>query len=120
MKRWLLLGLALAGAPAAASIVVGSKAFPESYLLAEIMAQALEASGQPVDRRFGFEGTLVAFEALKRSEIDVYPEYSGTLREVILEGRPANWLESAGVSVLPGFGFSNSYGLAVRRETARR
>lgn len=120
MKR---LAVALAfclATPAAAAVAVGSKAFPESYLLAEMMAQAIEAEGLVVERRFGFEGTLVCFEALRRGEIQVYPEYTGTLREVILGGRPLEALSESGVAMLPAFGFSNSYGLAVRRDTAER
>ena len=50
-------------------IVVGSKNFTESYLLAEIMAQALEADGLTVERRFGFGGTKICYEALRVGEI---------------------------------------------------
>ena len=65
-------------------IAVGSKNFTEGYVLAEIMAQLLESRGIPVERRFGFGGTLVAFEALRAGEIDVYAEYTGTIGQVIL------------------------------------
>ena len=65
-------------------ISVGSKTFTESYVLAEIMAQLLEANGHEVSRRFGFGGTLIAFQALRNGDIDVYPEYTGTISEVIL------------------------------------
>ncbi len=44
---------------------IGSKNFPESYLLAEIAAQWLEADGVNVERVPGFGGTKLAFEALK-------------------------------------------------------
>ena len=50
--------------PEARTIVVGSKTFPESYLLAEIMAQLLEHAGLACQRRFGFGGTLLCYEAL--------------------------------------------------------
>ena len=65
-------------------IAVGSKNFTESYVLAEVMAQMLESRGIRVERKFGFGGTLVAFEALQAGDIDVYAEYTGTISQVIL------------------------------------
>jgi len=45
-------------------IIVASKNFNESYLLAEIMSQLLEIGGFSVERKFGLGGTLVCYEAL--------------------------------------------------------
>ena len=112
------------GQPPAQPIVVGSKTFTESYVLAEIMAELLEANGETVERKFGFGGTLVSFEALRRGEIDVYGEYTGTIREVILEpGAPedlAAALAPLGAEPLAEFGFDNTYALVVTAETAAR
>ena len=88
VNRWVLLtsclcfcsGLGAQSEP----IVVGSKNFTESYVLGEVMALLLESRGIPVERRFGFGGTLVAFEALRAGEIDVYAEYTGTISQTIL------------------------------------
>ena len=66
------------------TVVVGSKNFGESYLLAEIAAQVLEAKGFPVIRQFGLGGTLICYEALRNGEIDLYPEYTGTLSQAVL------------------------------------
>ena len=63
---------------------VGSKAFAESHVLAEVVAQYLEARGFQVERRLGLGGTLVAFGALEAGDIALYPEYTGTLKQVIL------------------------------------
>ena len=130
--RW-LAGVAIAGlwmaSPASAQqpLVVGSKTFAESYILAEIMAQLLEAEGYEVDRRFGFGGTLVTFEALQAGAIDVYPEYSGTMQHTILTSGAdfgtdafAAEVESLGLRTLETFGFNNTYALAVTGETAER
>ena len=68
-----------------APIVIGSKPFGESYLLAEIFAQLLEARGHTVTRRLGLGGTEILFPALVRGDIDVYPEYSGSGLRVILK-----------------------------------
>src|SRR3954469_5054760 len=59
-------------------IIVASKPFGESYLLAEIFSQLLEARGFRVDRRPGLGATEIAFGALRTGAIDVYPEYTGT------------------------------------------
>ena len=41
------------------AIVIGSKNFNESYLLAELIARLIEEEGVEVKRRFGLGGTLV-------------------------------------------------------------
>ena len=46
-------------------VVVASKPFGESYVLAEIFAQLLEARGVAVDRRPGLGATEIAFRALR-------------------------------------------------------
>lgn len=119
----LLAPLATAQQP----LVVGSKTFAESYILAEIMAQLLEAEGYEVDRRFGFGGTLVTFEALQAGAIDVYPEYSGTMQHTILTSAAdfgteafSAEVESLGLETLATFGFNNTYALAVTGDTAER
>src|SRR6185437_13370146 len=65
-------------------IVIASKPFAESYILAEMFAQLLEAHGWHVDRRLGLGGTAIAYAALRGGSIDVYPEYTGTGLLVIL------------------------------------
>jgi osmoprotectant transport system permease protein len=119
----LLCLLAIAKAEPA-PIVVGSKTFTESYLLAEIMAQLLDSRGFAVERQFGFGGTLICFQALRAGEIDVYPEYSGTISETILHdgahpSGEAGELAAMGLETLPAFGFDNTYALAVTAATAR-
>jgi osmoprotectant transport system permease protein len=109
-------------------IVIGCKQDVEGQVLAEIMAQLLEDRGFAVDRRFSLGGTLICFEALKRGSIDVYPEYSGTVEQAILQlpGRVshAHMREELGrrfnVEMLDFFGFSNTYALAMSRATAER
>ena len=69
----------------ARAIVIGCKPDVEGQVLAEIMAQLLEDRGFTVERRYSLGGTLICFEALKRGSVDVYPEYSGTLAQAILQ-----------------------------------
>ena len=75
-------------AAAPAPVVVGSKPFGESYILAEIFAQLMEARGIAVDRRPGLGATEIAFGALRSGAADVYPEYTGTGLLAILGRRP--------------------------------
>jgi len=112
-------------------VVVASKPFGESYLLAELFAQLLEARGFAVDRRLGLGATEIAFGALRAGEIDVYPEYTGTGLLAILGAPPdpdpaqvfatvsREFRNRYGARWLPSLGFQNTYAIAVRRETAR-
>lgn len=72
---------ATGGANPAASgaIKVGSADFPESVLLGEIYAQALEKKGLTVERKFSIGSRENYLKALTGGEIDVIPEYTGSL-----------------------------------------
>jgi glycine betaine/choline ABC-type transport system substrate-binding protein len=60
------------------SITVGSKNFTEEFILGNIYAQALEAAGYTVKTQFNLGSEQIAYRALKRGQIDAYPEYTGT------------------------------------------
>ncbi|HZT11238.1 MAG TPA: glycine betaine ABC transporter substrate-binding protein [Candidatus Baltobacteraceae bacterium] len=62
----------------AGSIAVGSKNFTEDITIAEIYAAALERAGLKVDRRMNLGATQIALAAMRRGDIDLYPEYTGT------------------------------------------
>ncbi|MEE8235823.1 MAG: glycine betaine ABC transporter substrate-binding protein [Gammaproteobacteria bacterium] len=106
-------------------VIIGSKNFTESYLLAEMMAQLLETRGVLVRRQFGFGGTKVSFQALVNGEIDAYPEYTGTIALVILDGDSdmnsvdiRAGLEPMGLEILAPLGFNNTYAVAVAADIA--
>src|SRR5579872_2345529 len=132
MLRFPIIVVALLVAwPAAAlarPVVIGCKQDVEGQVLAEIMAQLLEDRGFAVQRRFSLGGTLICFEALKRGSIDVYPEYSGTVEQAILQtpgqvshARMRELLRQLyNLEMLDFFGFSNTYALALSRKTAER
>jgi len=114
------------------TVVVASKPFAESYILAEMFAQLLESRGIRVARRMGLGATELAFQALRNGAIDVYPEYTGTGLLAVLGEEPKGsaadvhrrvsrvFQERWGVHWLPPLGFENTYAIAVRRETAER
>ena len=94
-------------------IRVGSKHFTEGYILSEMLSQILESRGFVVERKFNLGGTLVCFEALKNGEIDIYPEYTGTITKEILRG-DLNELERLGLHISEPYGFNNTYSLVVK------
>lgn len=114
-------------------IVVGSKNFTESDLLAEIVAQQIERrTGLRVDRRLHLGGTFVCHEAMLAGEIDAYVEYSGTAFTAVLQHAPIHDPDSVDRTVareyadrfdlawLRPFGFNNTFAIAVRRRDAER
>jgi osmoprotectant transport system substrate-binding protein len=85
----LAAGLALPGCGMHRDAVgIGSKNFTESLLLGELYAQVIEDNGHPTRRRLDLGGTDIAMEALRRGEIDLYPEYTGTALLVVLKAKP--------------------------------
>jgi osmoprotectant transport system substrate-binding protein len=61
------------------AITVGSFNFPESEVLAEIYAQALEARGFTVDRQLDVGPRELLIPALQRGLVELVPEYQGSL-----------------------------------------
>src|SRR5438067_9765912 len=112
-------------------VTVGSKDFTESILLAEIVAQMLEAQNIEVDRRFDLGGNL-AHSALIGGQIDLYPEYTGTAFTAILHHQPITdpkavydqvqreYNQQFNLSISQPLGFDNTFAILVRGEDARR
>jgi len=112
-------------------IVVGSKDFTESVILAEILAQMLEKQGIAVERKLELGGNI-AHDGLLSNEIDVYPEYTGTAYTAILKHPPitdpqavydqtkAEYADKFKLTLSPSLGFSNDFAILVRGEVARK
>ena len=112
-------------------VTIGSKDFTESVLLAEVVAQMLEARGVPVERRFELGGNL-PHDALVSGTLDLYPEYTGTSYTAILHHAPIGdpravydqvKQEYAGkfnVSVSAPLGFENTFAILIRGDEARK
>jgi len=102
-----------------AALVVGSKPMAEGYLLAEMTAALLEDRGFTVERRLGLGGSTITFSALEAGELDLYPEYTGTLTRSIFS-RPSMTgealdaaLAGRGLGLPVRFGFVNNYAITV-------
>ena len=123
--KWLLIASMLCSSVAfARPIIVGSKKFTESVILGEVALLSLKHAQLEAQHRPEFGGTRILWNALKSGDIDVYPEYSGTIIEEILR-RPVNTFEEMrellameGIGVGPRLGFNNTYALGMRRERA--
>ena len=124
----LAAGFAFATVAAAAELVVGSKRFTESYILAEIVAGTARQAGEAhVTVKPGLGNTAVVFSALRSGAIDLYPEYTGTIVHELLQGKAGaslaeinRALEPFGVAASVRLGFGNTYALAMAEATAER
>jgi osmoprotectant transport system substrate-binding protein len=116
-------------AAVSAQVRVGSKNFTEQFIVAEIYAQALEAAGIKVERKINLGGTLIAHKALEEKQIDLYPEYTGTMLLAVLKSEPMNDRKAVyekvkadyavrGLVVLNEAPLNNTYNMVVRPETA--
>jgi osmoprotectant transport system permease protein len=131
----LAVGIAAATAPLVGftgrpTYLIGAKNFSEQYILADLMADAIDADGGQARQRVGL-GSAVAFRALAAGEIDAYVDYSGTLwtnvlhrtdnppRAQMLAELTAELKRRYGVRVLGALGFENAYALAMREDRAR-
>jgi osmoprotectant transport system permease protein len=111
-----------------AGIVVASKPFTESFLLSEMAAQIVEATGETkAIRKFGLGGPQLVMDGLLNKDLDVDVNYSGTLvlsmfpnKRQVSEGELADALRARGLRISRSLGFNNTYALAVRTETARK
>src|SRR5215472_9198524 len=87
------------------SIVVGSGDFPESEIVAEIYAQALQANGFEIGRRMGIGSRETYVPALKDHSIDLVPEYIGNLLLYFAPNSTATMLDAVELELykkLPG------------------
>lgn len=114
------------------TLVVGGKNFTEQYILAHMIAELLKAHGYPAEAKPGLASGDVILSALRRGDIDMYVEYSGTawtgfLKQPTEVGIDADWVyeqtakgmkEQFGLDYLPTLGFSNAYVFAVPRAFA--
>lgn len=128
--RLLLPLLVLASAAAVAAekqkpVVVGSKKFTESVILADAIAGLVQASGTPAVHRRELGGTRILWNALLAGEIDAYPEYTGTITGEILSSEApsgaaalAAALARRGLRMTAPLGFDNTYAIGVRRDIA--
>ncbi|BDG10599.1 glycine betaine ABC transporter substrate-binding protein [Anaeromyxobacter paludicola] len=116
------LSLLLAAIPA---VRVGSKKFTESVLLGDLAAGLVAGAGARAETVRELGGTRVLWEALRRGELDLYPEYTGTLaREILGADRPLDLdalrdrLAPLGAGLTGPLGFEDTYAVGMRADRA--
>jgi osmoprotectant transport system substrate-binding protein len=113
-------------------ITIGSKFFTEQVVLAELLAQHIEAkTGIPVIRKTNLGGTLLVHKALLAGELDLYVEYTGTALTAVLNESPqgdsnavynrVKWLYSDRfhLEVTEPLGFENTFAMVIRGDDAQ-
>ena len=115
-----------------ARITIGSKFFTEQVILAELLAQHIEArTGIPVVRKTNLGGTLLVHKALEAGDLDLYVEYTGTALTAVLNETPSG--DSSSVynrvkqlysdrfhfEVTEPLGFENTFAMVIRGDDAK-
>ena len=109
-------------------LTVGGTNFSEQEIVAEIYAQCLEAAGFAVDTKLKIGSREIVLPALEKGDIDLYPEYVGTLL-TFLDGEPTSdvdktvsdlqaALKAKGLQVLEPAEAEDKNGFAVTKATA--
>jgi osmoprotectant transport system substrate-binding protein len=118
--------------PASSKIIIGSKFFTEQVVLAELLAQHIEAkTGIPVIRKTNLGGTLLVHKALLAGELDLYVEYTGTALTAVLNETPNGdssavfqrvqkaYSERFHLEVAEPLGFENTFAMVIRGDDAK-
>ncbi|WP_333846406.1 ABC transporter permease/substrate-binding protein [Limnohabitans sp.] len=112
---------------------IGSKRFTESYILAHVLAQTAQTAtavpsgkSNKVEVLAGLGNTAIVYAALQAGNIDLYPEYTGTIDQEILKNKTPSslaamreQLKPLGLGVDIALGFNNGYALAMRGDRAQ-
>jgi osmoprotectant transport system substrate-binding protein len=133
MRRLLLLTLAVTFLTSCRApkpqIVIGSKFFTEQVVLAELLAQHIEArTGIHVERKTNLGGTLLVHKAMQAGQVDLYVEYTGTALNAVLNESPTG--DSSAVyqrvkqlygqrfnfEITEPLGFENTFAMVIRGE----
>ncbi len=132
LGAWLLMLACAAGAAAdeaPSRITIGSKKFTESVILGEIASGLFTAEHHPTAHLRELGGSRVLWNALLTGDIDIYPEYTGTLLKELLAKDPdaekgigavREKLARRGILIGAPLGFNNTYALGMRKLQASR
>ena len=113
-------------------VIVGSKDFTESRILAELVGQVIESrTDLAVERQTELSGDLCHRE-LVAGQIDMYVEYTGTAFTAVLKHKPISdprqvydqvkrdYASQFSVEWLEPLGFNNTFAILVRGADAQR
>jgi osmoprotectant transport system substrate-binding protein len=114
-------------------ITIGSKFFTEQVILAELLAQHIEAkTGIPVERKTNLGGTLLVHKAMQAGQLDLYVEYTGTALTAVLNESPQGdsnavytrvkqlYSERFHFEVTEPLGFENTFAMVIRGDDGQK
>jgi len=108
-------------------LIIGSKKFTESVILGEIINYTLKNTGINTEHKKELGGTRVLWNALLNGDIDIYPEYTGTILYEILAGENIfefdeleQKLNEYDVGISKSLGFNNTYALGMKNSEAKK
>ena len=97
------------------AITLGTKNFPEEFILGQLYLQALEAKGYTVNLKNNIGSTEVIDTALTSGKIDMYPEYTGT---IVQEVQKSNTVpKSAAATYAQAKAFEEARGFTLLNQT---
>jgi len=106
-------------------VTVGSKSFTESVILGELVSHLVQNADGSAIHRQAMGGTRVLWNALKNGDIDIYPEYTGTITQEILSGQQIESIEDLrqaiaahGIRMTRSLGFNNTYAIGMQEKHA--
>jgi len=117
---------------AGTTVVIGTKNFPEEFILGQLYKQALQAKGFTVSYKENIGSTELIQTSLTSGKINFYPEYTGVIVQVVFHKKSsgktarATWqlaqqLEAAkGYTVLNPTPFFDTDVVAVTNATAKK
>lgn len=115
-------------------ITIGSKFFTEQVILAELLAQHIEArTGISVERKTNLGGTLLVQKAMQSGGLDLYVEYTGTALTAVLNESPGSdsstaiynrvkqaYAQRFQMEVTEPLGFENTFAMVIRGTDAQQ
>ena len=108
------------------TITVGSKKFTENVLLGEIVTQLIRTQNVNAIHIRELGGTRILWNALLKGDVDVYPDYTGTIIEEILADENVtndnlkDKLSQHGIGIVYPLGFNNTYAIGMKKEEAEK
>ncbi len=123
----LIISLEIIGQANEKVIKVGSKKFTENVILGEMITQLIQQKNIKAEHLKEIGGTRVLWNALLKGDIDIYPEYTGTIKEEILAGKNIkdnqqlkSYLDSIGIEISKPLGFNDTYAIGMKKEKAEK
>ncbi|WP_405564528.1 glycine betaine ABC transporter substrate-binding protein [Streptomyces sp. NBC_01180] len=114
------------------TVVIGAKEFTEQWIIGELYKQALTKAGYNVELKSNIGSTTVIDGALTSGQIDLYPEYTGVILQVLARSRTMPhsaaetfraakaYEETRGLTMLPPTPFQNRDAVAVKPAFAKK